>query len=81
MVYYGEVWLHKKGKMLDPSGCFFDAVPEKCGTCGARIGLKIACLVTNTIASKLYFETPLKLHTHKSCAGVLVIDHHYKVAK
>ena len=38
--HYGELLSRKEGKMLDPSGCFFYTVPEKCGACGAWIGLK-----------------------------------------
>ena len=27
MVHYGEVWPQGKGKMLDPSGCFYYTIP------------------------------------------------------
>ena len=67
--------------MLDPSGCFFSTVPEKWSACGARIETKIAGLVVNTIAHKLYVKVPLELHTHKSCVRLLANDHRCKVGK
>ena len=71
---YGELLARFCPKMLDPSGCFFYTVPEKCGACGAWIETKIAGLVANTMANKLYFNAPQNLHALKRCARLLAID-------
>ena len=81
MRHYGELLSRKEGKMLDPSGCFFYTVPEKCGACGAGIAIKIGGMVAYTIAHRLYVKIPLKLRTQKRCARLLAIDHRCKVGK
>ena len=42
---------------------------------------KIAGLVANTIANKVYFDSTLNLRTLKRYAGLLAIDHRCKVTK
>ena len=46
----------EKGKMLDPSGCFYYTTPRI--TVRVLLGLEqnLAGLVVNTIANKLYFD-------------------------
>ena len=66
MVNFGQT---KKVKMLDPSGCFYFTVPRIAVRVLLGLEKKIAGLVSNIIANKLYFNATLKLHTTKSYTG------------
>ena len=59
----------KKVKMLDPSGCFYFTVPRIAVRVLLGSKQKIAHLVGNTIANKLYFNSTPKVHTRKRYTG------------
>ena len=59
----------KKVKMLDPSGCFYFTVPRIAVLVLLGSEQQIARLIANGIASKVYFESPLKVHTIKRYPG------------
>ena len=59
----------RKSKMLDPSGCFYFTIPRITVRVSLGPEQKIAGLVANTIANKLYFASTRKVHAIKRYTG------------
>ena len=78
---HGELWPSKKGKMLDPSGCFYFTIPGVSVICLLGSRWKLARIVANTMPKKASKQSPPNMYRMKSYGCAYAIDFRFEDAK